>query len=213
MNAQSFAVLLLAIHIIGGSIALLSAAIALAMKKGGSQHKFFGKLYVGGMLGVFLSALPLAVLKTNVFLFLIGIFSFNLVFSGFRFARNRTGRPKIWDWIAVSLTLLSAIGMWVASYSFYRAENDQWVTLFIFGAIATILGTTDSVTWAKREATGKKRITRHLTNMMAGTIATVTAVLVVNVATDPVWIAWIAPTVVITPFIFYWNKRTLSTSQ
>jgi|TARA_B100000929_G_scaffold281854_1_gene261253 hypothetical protein len=49
--------------------------------------------------------------------------------------------------------------------------------------------------------------------MMAGTIATVTAVLVVNVATDPVWIAWIAPTVVITPFIFYWNKRTLSTSQ
>jgi len=56
-------------------------------------------------------------------------------------------------------------------------------------------------------------IARHLTNMMAGTIATVTAVLVVNVATDPVWIAWIAPTVVITPFIFYWNKRTLSTSQ
>ena len=43
--------------------------------------------------------------------------------------------------------------------------------------------------------------------MMAGTIATVTAVLVVNVATDPVWIAWIAPTVVITPFIFYWNKK------
>ena len=213
MNAQSFAVLLLAVHIIGGSIALLSAAIPLATKKGGSQHKFFGKLYVGGMLGVFLSALPLAVLKINVFLFLIGIFSFYLVFSGFRFARNRTGRPKICDWIAVSLMLLSAIGMWVASYSFYSAENDQWVTLFIFGAIATILGTTDSVTWAKREATGKKRITRHLTNMMAGTIATVTAVLVVNVATDPVWIAWIAPTVVISPFIFYWNKRTLSTSQ
>ena len=49
--------LLLAVHIIGGSIALLSAVIALATKKGGSQHKFFGKLYVGGMLGVFLSAL------------------------------------------------------------------------------------------------------------------------------------------------------------
>ena len=109
--------------------------------------------------------------------------------------------------------LLSAIGMWVVSYSFYSAENGQWVTLLIFGAIATILGTTDAVTWAKHEATGKKRIARHLTNMMAGTIATVTAVLVVNVATDPVWIAWIAPTVVITPFIFYWNKRTLSTSQ
>ena len=213
MNGQSFTVLLLAGHIIGGSIALLSAAIALATKKGGSQHKFFGKLYVSGMLAVFLSAVPLAVLKNNVFLLLIGVFSFYLVFSGFRFARNKTGQPRIWDWVAISLILLSAIGMWVVSYSFYRVENGQWVTLFIFGAIATILGTTDAATWAKREATGKKRIARHLTNMMAGTIATVTAALVVNVSTDPVWIAWIAPTVVITPIIVFWNKRILSTNR
>ena len=213
MNGQSFTVLLLAGHIIGGSIALLSAAIALATKKGGSQHKFFGKLYVSGMLAVFLSAVPLAVLKNNVFLLLIGVFSFYLVFSGFRFARNKTGQPRIWDWVAISLILLSAIGMWVVSYSFYRVENGQWVTLFIFGAIATILGTTDAAAWAKREATGKKRIARHLTNMMAGTIATVTAALVVNVSTDPVWIAWIAPTVVITPIIVFWNKRILSTNR
>ena len=47
-------------------------------------------------------------------------------------------------------------------------------------------------------------------HIIGGTIATVTAVLVVNVNTNPVWIAWLAPTVVITPLIFYWNKRTLS---
>ena len=39
----TFTVLLLTVHIIDGSIALRSVAITLASKKGGGQHKFFGK--------------------------------------------------------------------------------------------------------------------------------------------------------------------------
>jgi len=45
--------------------------------------------------------------------------------------------------------------------------------------------------------------------MLAGTIATVTATLVVNVSTERVWIAWITPTLLIAPVITYWNRRTL----
>ena len=56
---------------------------------------------------------------------------------------------------------------------------------------------------------GKERIAKHLTNMMAGTIAVITAVLVVNVNIEPIWIWWLLPTAVITPIIFYWNKKTL----
>ena len=43
--------------------------------------------------------------------------------------------------------------------------------------------------------------------MLAGTIATVTAALVVNVDTEPVWLAWILPTVLMTPLIVWWNRR------
>ena len=43
--------------------------------------------------------------------------------------------------------------------------------------------------------------------MLAGTIATVTAVAVVNVDPDPVWLTWILPTLVITPLIIWWNVR------
>ena len=43
--------------------------------------------------------------------------------------------------------------------------------------------------------------------MMGGTIATVTAVLVVNVDTNPVWVTWILPTVAMTPLIVWWNVR------
>jgi len=45
---------------------------------------------------------------------------------------------------------------------------------------------------------------------MAGTIAVITAVLVVNVNIEPIWIWWVLPTVVITPIISYWSKKTLS---
>ena len=40
--------LLLGIHILGGSIALLSAAVAVVTKKGGKQHRRFGKYYTAG---------------------------------------------------------------------------------------------------------------------------------------------------------------------
>jgi hypothetical protein len=100
--------------------------------------------------------------------------------------------------------------MWGLGYFLFKSENNQWVTLIVFGTLGTLLGASDGAAWIKGALTGRKRIGRHLTNMLAGTISTVTAVLVVNVATDPPWIAWIAPTIVITPFIIYWNRRTLS---
>ncbi len=210
MNAAFLAEALLGIHIIGGSIALLSAAVAVATKKGGKQHRRFGKWYTAGMLGVFLTAVPLAFLKNNVFLFLIALFSFYLVFSGFRFARNKSGVPHVQDWIAVTTMLLSGVGMTALSFMFHRQGDAQWVTLIVFGLIAGGLGISDFMILRNRHATGQHRIARHLTNMLAGTIATVTAVLVVNVSTNPAWIAWLTPTVIITPVIVYWNKRTLS---
>ncbi len=45
--------------------------------------------------------------------------------------------------------------------------------------------------------------------MMGASIAAATAFLVVNIQTNPVWITWIAPTVVITPLIIYLNRRVL----
>ena len=76
------------------------------------------------------------------------------------------------------------------------------------GAIA--LGYAECLSHKNKTVTGTERISRHLTNMMGDTIAVITAVLVVNADIEPVWIWWVLPTVVITPFIFYWNKNTLS---
>ncbi len=200
-------VVLLSVHIAAGTIALLTAAFALSTAKGGANHVRAGRVYAMAMTAVFITAVPLALLGADIFLLFIAFFSFYMVFAGWRFARNRHGHPRVADWAAVAIMALTGLGMEAFAVILALNGDDQWVTLVIFGFIAFGLALADAIYYRNLPANYVRRISRHLTNMMAGTIATVTAVLVVNVATNPAWIAWILPTVVITPLIVWWNFR------
>ena len=202
--------ILLSIHILAGLVALVSAALALSSKKGKKFHILIGKAYFWSMAIIFLSALPLSTITSNVFLFLITIFSFYLAFSGMRFAKNRKGVPTRIDLIAVNFMLLSGVGMWILAIIFFIDNNSQYITLIVFGFLALFLGYGDFQTFKNQTAIGKERIAKHLTNMMGGTIAVVTAVLVVNPPANPEWVWWILPTFLITPVIFWWNKKVLN---
>ena len=202
--------LLLIIHILSGAIALFSAALALSTEKGKKFHVLSGKSYFWAMVLIFLTAIPMSILKSNVFLFLIAIFSFYLAFSGIRFARNRKGIPTRLDLIAVNFMFLSGAGMWILAIIFFINNDSQFITLIVFGFLALFLGYGDFQTFKNQTATGKERIAKHLTNMMGGTIAVVTAVLVVNPPTNPEWVWWLLPTAVLVPVIFWWNKKVLN---
>ena len=202
--------ILLSIHILAGTIALLCAALAVSSEKGKKFHVLSGRTYFWCMVAIFLTAIPMSIINSNTFLFLIAIFSFYLAFAGMRFAKNRKGIATTIDWIAVSLMILSGLGMWALAITYFISDNSQYITLLVFGFIALALGYGDYRSHKNKAATGKERIAKHLTNMMAGTIAVITAVLVVNVNIEPIWIWWLLPTVVITPIISYWNKKTLS---
>ena len=200
---------LLPIHILAGTIALLAAAFAICSEKGKKIHITAGRTYYWGMAGIFLTALPMSIISSNIFLFLIAFFSFYLAFAGRRFAQNRKGIASIVDWIAVGLMIAAGLGMWVLAVFYSIENNSQYITLTVFGFIAIALGYTDYKTYKRQEATGKKRIARHLSNMMGGTIAVVTAVLVVNVNMEPQWLPWVLPTLLITPVIIYWNWKVM----
>lgn len=205
--------ILLVIHIGAGSVALLAAFVALVTAKGGVMHVRAGRVYAVGMTVIFLTAIPLAILGASVFLMLIAVFSFYLVFAGWRFARNRSRRPQPVDWIAVPILGLTGVGMWGYATFLAMSGTGNWITLLVFGFIAIALSVADGLFLNRGRSRSRRpaphvRIQRHLTNMMAGTISTVTAVMVVNVNLEPVWLPWLLPTVVITPLIIWWNVRT-----
>ena len=201
--------ILLSIHILAGTITLLCAALAVSSEKGKKLHVLSGRTYFWCMVAIFLTAIPMSIITSNIFLFLIAIFSFYLAFAGMRFARNRKGVATTLDWIIVSLMILSGVGMWILAAIYFTNNNSQYIPLLVFGFLAIALGYADFKSHKNKTAIGKERLSRHLTNMMGGTIAVITAVLVVNVDLEPAWVWWVLPTALITPVIFWWNVKVL----
>ena len=201
--------ILLPLHILAGTIALVSAVLAVLSEKGKRLHVISGRTYFYGMAAVFFTAIPMSIISRNIFLFLIAIFSFYLAFAGMRFARNKAGIAATLDWIAVSSVILSGLGMWILAGTYFLNGDTQYIVLLVFGFLAITLGYADLRGYKNNSIKGKERISRHLTSMMGGTIAVITAVLVVNPPFEPDWIWWVLPTALITPIIFSWNKRVL----
>ena len=111
--------ILLPIHILAGTLALLCSALAVCSEKGRRIHVVSGRAYFWCMAVIFLTAIPMSIITSNIILFLIAFFSFHLAFAGMRFARNRKGVATTLDWIAVSLMILSGFGMWILAIIFF----------------------------------------------------------------------------------------------
>ena len=201
--------ILLPIHILGGTIALLSAIMAILSEKGKKIHVLSGRIFFWSMLTIFLTAIPMSIITSNIFLFLIAFFSFYFAFSGIRFARNRKGIATTSGWIAVGLMILSGVGMWTLAAVLFMNNNSMYIPLLVFGFGAIVLGYGDFKSHKNKTAIGKERIGKHLQNMIGGTIAVITAVLVVNVKIEPVWIWWVLPTVLIFPVIIWWRIKVM----
>ena len=202
--------ILLVIHILFGTVALLSAAVAAISTKGEKLHRFSGSVYFWSMTAIFVTAISMSVITHNIFLFLVAVFSFYLAFAGMRFAKNRKGLPTLFDWLGVGSMIASGIGMLLLSLLYYLSDNTQYIVLLVFGFLAILLGYSDYKSHRDKTAVGKQRIAKHLTSMLGGTIAVVTAVLVVNIEASPTWLWWVLPTFVITPMIAYWSRKVIS---
>jgi hypothetical protein len=199
--------LLLSIHIAAGFTALATAGVAAVTPKGELAHAYAGRAFVVGMAVVFLTALPMTVIKPNLFLLLIAVFSFYLALTGWLRARNRRGIPTPAEWIAAGAMLLTAVAMCVRAIVVLRAGDSMGTVLLVFGGIGGSLALGDFASLRSHRYTGTTRIVAHLTRMMAGTIAAVTAFTVVNVRFEPAFVVWLAPTIVFTPVIVYWSAR------
>ena len=196
------------VHIAFGSLALGGMVLAWVAKKGGKWHRLGGKAYVASMAFALVVASFVSVVTQNVFLGLIGLFSAYLIYTGWRVAGVRNGTRSATDnAAAVSMmivaVLMAAYGVWMLI-----TGASLGVALIVFGFLGGIPALTD---WrGKQWPKGKERIVLHLNRMGAGSIATLTAVFVVNVQTSPAFIAWLLPSVVVSPLIAYYTRQQRS---
>jgi hypothetical protein len=203
--------ILLILHITGGTLALISAPIAIALRKKTPKHRIAGRVYFYSMLLVTATALIIAGYKSNPFLFMVGVFSFYSIWDARRALEQKqlhTGQKAKWyDWAVITITLLFNVGLlYFGTRLLLAGKSFGWVAV-AFGGIGITLVTRSLQRFIKRPTDPKHWLYRHVTGMMAGYIATVTAFLAVNITFLPGLVVWLSPTVIGTVVISYLITR------
>ncbi len=199
--------LALYLHIAAGFTALVVGAVALLTKKGAKNHLLAGKIFYWAMTCIALSAVVLAIAKSITFLFLIAIFSYYMNFTGTRTLQLKNvgngQSPALIDWVAFGIAAVGSATM-IGSALLKYVPLPQAVGLF--GLILLLFSLEDFFFLIGKFKNKKNWLLRHIRRMCGAYIATFTAFLVVNVRTDPAYIAWILPTVIGTPIILYYAR-------
>jgi hypothetical protein len=202
--------ILLIVHICAGTIALSSALIALGTKALDLSHRwhiYSGTTFFLAMIVIFLTALPMALIRGSAFLVLITIFSLYLALRGWRIARNRVGTPNALDWATTGVMAVAAVGMVISGGTLIGRGDTLGIVLLAFGALGAVFSWIDAKQYRMGSLRGKHRIVEHLRRMLAATIATLTAFAVINIRIEAWYLVWLAPTVLITPMIIWWSRR------
>ena len=198
---------LLVFHIIAGTIALVVAPAAMVTVKGGRWHARWGLTYLWATVVIAATGAVMSFIHPSLFLLMIAVFSFYLVFSGYRVLhRKKPGQRATWFDQAVTLAMI-ATGLALIGYGIYRLQGSAFgVVPIIFGGIALLLSAREMVGFYRPPTEPRWWWFSHMTNMLAAYITTVSAFSVVNMTFLPPVVRWIWPTVIGTTGILLWTR-------
>lgn len=212
MTIDQFFTVFIFIHALFGSISLLAGTISVIAKKGDRWHKKSGIVFYYGMLIASLSGIIAAFIPghINPFLFVVGLFSFYLVLSGYRvlrFKRVKSQEQLLWDKIlfwGMFLVGLAMIGYGISSVA---QGFNMGIILIVFGGIAIFNAAVDLRAFRDLKMLRKKSIRLHIGKISGAYIAAFTAFFVTNNVL-PALLSWLLPTVFGILFIGYWLRKT-----
>ncbi|MFN0189953.1 MAG: DUF2306 domain-containing protein, partial [Bacteroidia bacterium] len=190
----------------------LAGPIAMLNQDGGKLHRKAGIIYFYSMMVIFVSSIILSIVRENWFLFMVGIFSCYLVLTGYRALKlkmlHRGQKAAKMDWIILIISLIAGIGLIAMGiWMFWSQGNSFGLVPFIFGGVMMSGVKEDYQRFTVPPTEKNHWLLKHIGAMMGGYIATLTAFLVQNVNTDPSFIAWLAPSVLVTPIIIYSTRK------
>ena len=202
---------LLIIHIVAGSIGLIAGTINIVRKKGDKSHRLVGKFFFYGMLINAVAGFIMSILHTNFFLLIIAVFSFYMTITGHRFLAlkriHKGQKPKSMDWIITITMFLFAVFFILYGIYLRVDDNNFGIVLLVFGLISILMVRSDIKIYRGTISNENYWLLIHIQRMIGAYIAALTAFLVVNNTYLPPLLAWLAPTIILTPLIVYWSRK------
>jgi len=161
---------LLPLHIIAGTLGMLSGFVAVFLRKGSRQHALAGKIFVIAMMALSVSGVYLALMKSQPGNVLGGTLTFYLVATAWLTARGSEQKTGIFDWSAFLVIL--AVGVIEVTCGLEAAASQTGLKYgyppgpYLFmGSVALLAATGDIRMLVRGGISGTQRISRHLWRM------------------------------------------------
>jgi hypothetical protein len=161
---------LLLLHIIAGTLGMLSGFVAVFLRKGSRQHGLAGNVFVIAMLTLSSSGVYLAFMKSQPGNILGGALTFYLVATAWMTGRRRDPKTDILDWGALLFVLALAfvevtLGLEAAMSPTGLKYDYPPGPYFFLGSVAVLAAAGDIRMLVRRGIAGSQRIARHLWRM------------------------------------------------
>ena len=162
---------LLITHIAGGSLAILSGAIAVVARKGGPKHSLAGTWFFGSMLVLGITAALLAATlpipdPSRVTGGLFAVYFATTSFAAARWRKGKTGAVEIWACAAIVLLGLTLVGIAIAASRSAVGLAAHGSTFYlILASFCGVFSLLDLNVILRPTISGKARISRHVWRM------------------------------------------------
>jgi len=159
---------LLILHILGGSIGLLSGTVAMAVQKGSRLHRAAGNVFTIAMLTLASSGLYLAILKSQRGNIIGSIVTFYLIATAWLAGRRAVTGAL--DRAALLVGMGGAVAVLTLGVQTLHNpdKNAPAGMCFFFGAVLLLAAAGDIRMLVRGGISGRQRITRHLWRMCFG---------------------------------------------
>jgi uncharacterized membrane protein len=159
---------LLILHILAGSIGLISGTFALSVRKGGRLHRTSGNVFTVAILVLASSALYLAIMKSQHGNIIASIITFYMIATAWLAGRRRSVGGLDFAALFVGIGGAAAIitlGVWTLHHP---DKNTPAAMCFFLGTVLLLAAAGDMRMLARRGIHGRPRIVRHLWRMCFG---------------------------------------------
>ena len=160
----------LALHIVSGTVGVLTGAATLSLPKGSRWHRRTGDIFVIAMLSLALTGIGMAIVKSQPGNILGGSLTAYLVSTGWLTMRHREIRIGIFNWaaaafgsaIAITLLTLAAAAAKTPSGMVFGYPPGPYI---LMGTVGSLTAIGDARLVVSRALSGRQRLGRHLWRM------------------------------------------------
>jgi len=217
---QAAAAVILALHIGGGVVGIVSGFAALALRKGGRWHRLAGNVFFVAMLAMSGIGATVAPFLPDWGSAIAGLFTFYLVLTGWMVVRRKAGQIGRFEVAAIGLPLIAVVAeltfAWLATHNPKGTfEGLPPFPMYLIASVATLAVVADLTVIRRGGLHGAQRIARHLWRLCVGLlIATGSALAQPKIVPATVHTPLLlAPILVILAVMTFWLLRVAFSSQ